>query len=47
MIGDVELLKRYIFKKVKSHFSHIKNQVFLEIVEFCGWQHFEQGLKEY
>ncbi|NOQ34853.1 MAG: hypothetical protein GQ569_03055, partial [Methylococcaceae bacterium] len=50
-IGDIELLKKFVHKKIKSRFYstliNIDNEIFINIAESCGWQHFEHELDEY
>lgn len=47
-LGDIELLKKFIHKRIKNRdFSRVENKTLIPMIEFCGWQNFEQELVDY
>ena len=48
LIGDVTLLKKFLQKQMNCYdLSEVNVQVFMQIVERFGWQHFEEDVRTY
>jgi predicted 2-oxoglutarate/Fe(II)-dependent dioxygenase YbiX len=48
LIADVELLKKFLHKQMNQYtLSRVNNQIFMQIIERFGWQHFEEDITTY
>jgi predicted 2-oxoglutarate/Fe(II)-dependent dioxygenase YbiX len=48
LIEDVELLKKFLRKQMNRYtLSQVDDQVFMQIIERFGWQHFEEDISTY